>query len=582
MKRHKTDAALYVAVLFKFLIFNVMWALPTTFSTFSHLTFWLSNLLVALVCSLPFLLGRWRKLQTLVLLLLDTLFIINLMYFRTYYTSIPLSSYALSGNLADFLPSVYDSFRWYDIVHPLGTLLIYRFLLRRKGQKSADAPKRKVLVALILLVVALSGKLMIEGGFKESYNNIRQKAYLCSGTTAIYTIFGDLAFDLISGQETLTPEARSEIEGWLASRPAYTPLSDSIPRRRHCIVILAESLESWVIGATVEGQEITPALNRLIADSTTLYAPKVLTQVKGGRSIDCQLMLCAGLLPINSGTYSALYPDNHYATIPKALKEKYNSRNYLMTIDKVSTWNQGMVARSFGIDTIVAYHDFKLTEAFGTHKRTGDRSFFEQCKEKMEKGEIWREGESVYMQFVTYSGHAPFKLPEELKQVRFSDRVPTKMNDYMTTANYTDRAIGEFVAYLKSRPEYQDMLIVVTGDHEGLASWREEIRANPLASEIVSPGQFTPFIVINSPIGMTYEGVMGQIDMYPTILNLMGLDDYEWKGMGQSILDPNHPGTAVSPQMEVVGNTSVDASRHTKAYDVSDLIIRFDYPLGKR
>jgi len=74
------------------------------------------------------------------------------------------------------------------------------------------------------------------------------------------------------------------------------------------------------------------------------------------------------------------------------MHQQKNSRNYLLTIDKVSTWNQGVIAYSFGTDTIIAYHDFELTEAFGTHKRTGDGSFLAQCRQKIEKGEIWKKG----------------------------------------------------------------------------------------------------------------------------------------------------------------------------------------------
>lgn len=164
--------------------------------------------------------------------------------------------------------------------------------------------------------------------------------------------------------------------------PGHHPLAGRIGIRNNCIVILAESLESWVLEREVEGQEITPYLNKLLQDSTTLYAPHVLTQVKGGRSIDAQLLLCAGMLPINSGTYSSQYPDHTYGTLQKAMHQQKNSRNYLLTIDKVSTWNQGVIAYSFGTDTIIAYHDFELTEAFGTHKRTGDGSFLAQCRQK--------------------------------------------------------------------------------------------------------------------------------------------------------------------------------------------------------
>ena len=183
------------------------------------------------------------------------------------------------------------------------------------------------------------------------------------------------------------------------------------------------------------------------------------------------------------------------------------------------------------------------------------------------------------MQLVTYSGHSPFKLPEELKEVHFSPSIPQKMNDYMTTARYTDKAIGKFVEYLKALPQYNETLIVITGDHEGLTTYREELCNAPGGRGVVSDKTFTPFIIVNSPVGMRYDKVMGQIDMYPTLLNLLQLDDYCWSGLGQSILDPRKKGFAVSPKMEVEGEdaTPEEISFAQKAYDISDLMIRFDY-----
>lgn len=235
------------------------------------------------------------------------------------------------------------------------------------------------------------------------------------------------------------------------------------------------------------------------------------------------------------------------------------------------------------MDTIIAYHDFELTEAFGTHKRTGDGSFFAQCQEKIEKGEIWKEGENAYMQLITYSGHAPFILPEYLREISFSSDIPEKMGNYMITARYTDKAIGKFVEYLKTLPQYKETLIVITGDHEGLASYRAELCESPGGKGIVSDKQFTPFIVVNSPIGMRYDEVMGQIDMYPTLLNLLQLDDYYWTGLGESILNPEKKRFAVGSQMNVEGEgySPEDEDFAKEAYDISDEMIRFNY-FGKK
>lgn len=151
----------------------------------------------------------------------------------------------------------------------------------------------------------------------------------------------------------------------------------------------------------------------------------------------------------------------------------------------------------------------------------------------------------------------------------------------MILANYTDRAIGKFVEFLRSRPEYAHTLIVITGDHEGLASDRAPICATEVGKKIVSDKQFTPFIVINSPVGLKYNKVMGQIDMYPTVLNLMRLDNYKWKGIGQSILDPDKVPFAVGSHMNEEGDMDrVPAevlARAERAYEISDLMIRFDY-----
>ena len=571
-----------ITIFLKFMLFDILWCIPTTFASLSTVECYTTKLIATLILLIPYAFFRMWKTETLIMLLLDFLLIANLMYFRTYYTAIPLNSYGLSGNLADFTGSVFDSLRWYDILFPLSTLaaaVIHRST--KTAHQKRPAPVLAYSAVLAVIICIFGTVTLIKGGFSNAYKEYRDKAYFCSSGPSLYTVFGSLCYDLVGQQQKLTPELEAKIEEWLSKKPKHEVVlpDSSTNHRTNCIIILAESLESWVLEKEVEGQEITPYLNKLLKDSTTIYAPHVLTQVKGGRSIDAQLILCTGLLPINSGTYSSQYPNHVYPSLQKAMHEKNHSRNYLLTIDKISTWNQGPIAQSFGMDTIIAYHDFELTEAFGTHKRTGDGSFFAQCQEKIEKGEIWKEGENAYMQLITYSGHAPFILPEYLREISFSSDIPEKMGNYMITARYTDKAIGKFVEYLKTLPQYKETLIVITGDHEGLASYRAELCESPGGKGIVSDKQFTPFIVVNSPIGMRYDEVMGQIDMYPTLLNLLQLDDYYWTGLGESILNPKKKGFAVGSQMNVEGEgySPEDEDFAKEAYDISDEMIRFNY-----
>jgi phosphoglycerol transferase MdoB-like AlkP superfamily enzyme len=73
----------------------------------------------------------------------------------------------------------------------------------------------------------------------------------------------------------------------------------------------------------------------------------------------------------------------------------------------------------------------------------------------------------------------------------------------------------------------------------------------------------------------------GQIDIYPTLLALMGCDNYYWKGLGKSIFSDNPPVFAV----DEYGNLFGDASKATEAeiahskgaWSISDLMIRKKY-----
>lgn len=576
----KTAIIFAVGIFLTFVAFDVIWCMDTTFASFSFFETYATKIIATLALAGVYALTRCRWAQIVVMALLDVLLVANLMYFRTYYSAIPASSYLEAGNLADFKASVTDSLRWADIVMPLITIATAVMAFRYKTTKRQ--PLTAVLkwwaAPLAGFALLLTGVNLCKGGFHKSLRSVRQSAYLCSADAPIFSVFGCIWYDITDAAEPITPEKQAEIERWLASQPKHQPADSVTEKRSNLLIVFAESLESWVLEKKVDGKEITPCLNRLLKEKSTLYAPNVLTQVKGGRSIDAQLMICSGLLPLMSGTYSSLYYDNTFYTLQKAMRGLKHSRSYLLTIDKVSTWNQGAVARSFGTDTIISYHDFKMTEAFGTHKRIGDASFFQQCREKIERGEVWKPGESVYMQFVTYSGHAPFKLPDHLRTITFPASIPEKVADYMTTAHYTDKAIGDFVAYLKTLPQYKETIVVIVGDHEGLASYRQELVGNPACRGLVSDKQLTPFIVLNSPVGMRYDKFMGQIDIYPTLLNLMQLDAYRWHGLGQSILDPRKQGVAVGSVMNVEGTGSdKEVERLKEAHTVSDYMLRYDW-----
>lgn len=569
-----------------FAVFDIIWCAGTTFRAFSDLGLYVNTIVASLILTLPYVFTRRLWVQAIVLFLLDGLLVSNLMYSRTYYTAIPLESYMLAGNLADFTASVVDSLSLVDLILP--PLTVAMLVIGRNGLRPSTTIAGIIVryLTIILIALIISGvTVMSRGGFYNHYDDMAQSCYYSTCGVPIYTVFGHMRYNYLDVTKSISPERNAAIARWLADKERLCPykaLPDSVVSPRNLVVILCESLESWVIDKAVEGKEITPFLNSLLTEEATLYASKVLTQVGNGRSIDCQLLFNAGMLPMLNSVYSMKHHDNQYHTLTKALKKKYGSRAYLLTCDKPIVWNQELIARSFGVDTLLDRSSWRNDELVGSPAKLSDGAFMTQSVEKLKAGEIWPEGEPAFVQWVTYSGHNPFRLPENLKRIKFDNDYPKRMVDYMTMANYTDYALSILIKYLKTRSDYDDTMIVIMGDHEALASGRESILQSPNARGIVSDGQYTPFIVLNSPIAGRYDEVMGQIDLYPTILNLMHLDDYEWKGMGQSILAPDNIHVAVSPVgNEIVGDTlNVSAqvlNNMIEARTISDAMIASDY-----
>lgn len=583
MKSRKVLWLFIGCIFLKFLLFDLDWCFNTTFSSFSFPQTYLTKFLLASLITVPLVFFRSRWYCVVAATCVDILLVVNLMYFRTYFTSIPWDSYFLAGNLADFTDSVFSSLRWSDLSFPLSTLLFLLLIRKYELSNSIKNQKYKCLKLLGILILipttVLGGVFSLYGGYKNAYETLLIDYQTCG--PPIYSIPGSLYYEHIQDKTEYTPEIRREIETWLSKQPKSShPFKIDV--RDNCIIILAESFESWVLEKSVEGKEITPCLNNLLKESNVLYAPYVQTQVKGARSIDGQLLLHTGLLPINFGAYSARFPHHTYYTIDKAFKEKHKGGvTRCFTVDKKVVWNVAIVAQDFGYDKLLDKPFFVLDEKTGPRNRLGDVSFLRQCGEKMLTEELFPTDGNTLIQCVTYSGHAPFVIPEKSKLLHFSNRIPKLLKNYIEVANYTDYAIGKFVEFLRSHPKFDSTMIVITGDHEGFGTSRSGLYADPVGKDIISPQRFTPFIVLNSPVSLRYEKVMGQIDMYPTLLDLIGADDYPWRGLGRSILSPDKKGFAISSQMEIIGDTTgvspAELQHARDAWRVSDLMICCDY-----
>ena len=527
------------------LCFDLLWCAATNYRPLGFTATYTSSAALAMLLALPSFLRKGGAAYQLGLLLLVDIFLeANLMYCRTYFEEIPPSSYLLAGNVAEFTDSITGSLRLADLLLPLPALATWFAMRRRKAAPFSWKPFVCTFLTLSALTVCLS---MPHGGVRPHIRSLKNQCYYHSAPPVIYTLPLTLVADALESGSAESAESIAFAEEFMARRGRLQLPADSValPARRNLVFILVESLEAWPIGKELQGQPLTPGLNRLVADSTTWFCPRVYSQAGSGRSIDGQLLMTAGLYPTHSPVYSMSYFGSTYPSLAKELRAALGADTYLLTGDRANTWNQAPMAAAFGIDKTVYRDEWDCSDHFGhTHNPT-DKSLYRQITDRMRSGEIWPEGSTALVEILTFSTHHPWVIDPEARLIKLEGPAPRHLFEYCTAVNYADAAIGDFIDYLKTRSDWPETMVVIVGDHEGLNNPRPEIREfeGGKYSELVDGEPFVPMIVLNAPMPGRRDKVMGQIDVYSTVLHQMGVKP-KWPGMGFSGLDPDLPSYA--------------------------------------
>lgn len=328
--------------------------------------------------------------------------------------------------------------------------------------------------------------------------------------------------------------------------PFFTNKKDSIVPNSNLIFILFESLESWPL-EEVCGHKYMPNMSKLLQNPHVLYCDKLKSQVKHGNSADGQMIDATGLLPISNGAVCRLYADNKFA----GYAECYESAAIVNPAPGM--WGQSKV--TFGY----------------------------QFKELIEpkKGENWADLELMQQMInyadtianpfcvlgITVSSHVPFTQGSKNPKY-IVDGMPLIMSAYLNCLHYTDSCIGEvFKAVFTNEKLKDNTTIVISGDHTIFRSVNEEFDTFAQKNDInmQTTKTFTPLIIYSPNISKNIQvtDTCYQMDIYPTIMHLIGCDDYYWKGFGVNLLDSvarhNRP---ISEQ---------------EAYELSDKLIRSNY-----
>lgn len=323
--------------------------------------------------------------------------------------------------------------------------------------------------------------------------------------------------DILNSQHTLTDAEIAEINDFINNSRFPTSIADSIiaaNKEKNVILIVVESLNAPDIFKVVNGKEVAPALRSLINAPGTVSALNIQSQIAYGGSGDGQLMANTGLLPLKAFSTSVIYGDKcTFPALPRLL-ERNSSR--AVFADHGHTWKEHDTFIHFGFDSVYTNLDYpQLLNDMGS-----DAAMFEFAKTVIPSLKS-----PFFLELLSTSMHLPFddkNIPNSLTP----DWIPVnKIEDkYYRMLSYFDSALGDFTEYLRKQGIYDKTLLMIVSDHPQEITNGSRDLETPMA-----------FIAANTGITSNCEMPAKQIDVFPTVLQLAGVNP-AWKGVGRSLL----------------------------------------------
>lgn len=291
---------------------------------------------------------------------------------------------------------------------------------------------------------------------------------------------------------------------------------------RNVVFLQLESFQQFLIGRRVNGQEITPNLNKLAAASQQFTNFHYI--VGPGTSSDAEFVTFNSLLPLANAATVFDYPANDFKAYPAELKQSgYTTRAY--HADSRSFWNRTNTFPRFGFDEYWAEENYRKGEMIGFG--LNDRDFFSQTADDLKQ-----LPQPFYAHLITLTSHTPFKLPESDKTLNMAGvDLDWIQSGYLESAHYTDAAVGEFMARLEKDGLSQKTAVVIMGDHEGFIFKPDDKRFAQFLGYANGFDDFSYLNTRNIPFMVYAPGALpsgvddrpvSQIDIYPTLMNLLG------------------------------------------------------------
>ncbi|MED3570926.1 LTA synthase family protein [Cytobacillus praedii] len=465
---------------------------------------------------------RWLSIW-LFNLCLSALFIV-IMYYTRYFSTVPsyydvkqiYQSNSVGGTVA-LLGSPFDFLFFLDVV----LILPLIWFITKKSELISFASIKKWTIAfscagLITTVIAFFYPLVDVSYFAKKHGYI-QSQFVQFYERGIGTA--------LAKNDHLSDKELENLKG-----NAYVPPSEhdtfGLAKNRHVFTIQVESLQEFVINKSINGQEITPNLNRLLKDSA--YFDHVYQQIGAGNTSDSEWIMHTSLYPEGMDpTVNVIDGSNIPSLVHTLERNGYGTATY--HADDITYWSRDKLYPALGFDYVYTSEEIPNEKEIGFGP--ADEVLFnyveKQLPDQMEDHSL------MYSNIITLTSHTPFEMPDEYEYLNLPDSYKdTYVGNYLQSVRYTDEQIGKFIQSLKELGIYDQSLILIYGDHSGLhgapvTEKDEQLLKEMLGHDYNLHDRFVVPIIFNAPgifNGETHSQLGGQIDLMPTLLNLLGIE----------------------------------------------------------
>ncbi len=449
------------------------------------------------------------------------------LYLRFFGSIVPLAAWRGAGQLGQ----VWDSVRflmapadgWFALVAAACVAMVF-WPAGSEGKKSAGR-WWAWLLAGILLAAALPAYVLVRrlvtGTVGQQVFSLQHRARELGLWGAHLLDVGHTVRDWLRPQ--LDEDRKRQVTGFFAQRAEQArrlaPPQQGVAKGYNLVLIQVESLQQFVVGLTVNGQEVTPFLNQLARRG--LYFPWVFDQTNQGRSSDGEFIALNSQHALADGAVVFRAAGNRFLALPEVLRRQGYHTLSAHPFER-GFWNRALLHPGYGFEQMLFKRELGPGEVIGWG--LADGVFFSKMLPILE-----RAPQPFFAFLITLGLHHPFdRFPAARKVLQLPDLGDSALANYLQAMRYFDASLESFFQGLEQRGLTQRTVVALYGDHE--AGFPLKAPLANLLGVSWSPGRLVwlrrvPFFVWVPGSGL--EGEVpepgGHVDIAPTLLALLGI-----------------------------------------------------------